>query len=71
MGVKIYIIQEKYIDYLRESDEKVLKINQKKDLYWNSFKQGNFDYFSPLGSPKEKHKLMKRRLDFIKIRMVN
>ena len=69
MGVKIYIIQEKYIDYLRESDEKVLKNKSEKRPYIGIvFKQGNFDYFSPLGSPKEKHKLMKRRLDFIKIR---
>ena len=30
MGVKIYIIQEKYIDYLRESDEKVLKNKSEK-----------------------------------------
>ena len=69
MGVKIYIIQEKYIDYLRESDEKVLKNKSEKRPYIGIvFKQGNFNYFSPLGSPKEKHKLMKRRLDFIKIR---
>ena len=69
MGVKIYIIQEKYIDYLRESDEKILKNKSERRPYIGIvFKQGNFNYFSPLGSPKEKHKLMRRRLDFIKIR---
>ena len=69
MGVKIYIIQEEYIDYLRQSDEKVLKNKLEKRPYIGIvLKQGNFKYFSPLGSPKEKHKLMKRRLDFIKIK---
>ena len=53
MGVKIYIIQEEYIDYLRQSDEKVLKNKLEKRPYIGIvLKQGNFKYFSPLGSPK-------------------
>lgn len=32
MGVKIYIIQEKYIDYLRESDEKYDELLQELNV---------------------------------------
>ena len=46
MGVKSYSIQEEYIDYLRQSDEKVLKNKLEKRPYIGIvLKQGNFKYF--------------------------
>ncbi|WP_035946016.1 type III toxin-antitoxin system ToxN/AbiQ family toxin [Fusobacterium necrophorum] len=68
MSIKFYILKEKYIDYLREADTKVQKNKKESRPYIGIvYKVGDFNYFSPLASPKDKHIRMKNRIDFIKI----
>ena len=68
MKLKIYILKENYVNYLRNSDNRVPDNKlQTRPYIGIILKQDDFDYFSPLSSPKEKHKSMKNRMDFIKI----
>lgn len=68
MKLKIYILKENYVNYLRNSDNRVPdNKSQTRPYIGIILKQDDFDYFSPLSSPKEKHKSMKNRMDFIKI----
>jgi len=59
-----------YCNYLRKFDNKVAYNSGKKELrpfIGILFKVGKIDYFAPLSSPKNKHKVMKDKVDFIKI----
>ncbi|WP_337742627.1 type III toxin-antitoxin system ToxN/AbiQ family toxin [Fusobacterium gonidiaformans] len=68
MSIKFYILKGKYIDYLREVDTRVQKNkNESRPYIGIVYTVGDFNYFSPLASPKDKHIRMKNRIDFIKI----
>ncbi len=57
---KIVKIDSKYCDYLRNFDEKVIYNAFDKELrpfIGVLFIVGKYEYFAPLSSPKEKHKL--------------
>ena len=71
--LKIYEIQNAYIDYLSEfaphlfHNKKVLQSNERKYI-GIILKVNEHDYFAPLSSFKQKHYKMKEGLDFIKIK---
>lgn len=66
--MKLYTINEEYINYLRQFSENV-KYNKKESRPYVGIilKIDDYTYFAPLGSPKPKHLKMKESLDFIKI----
>lgn len=71
--MKLYEIDDKYIDYLRRYDSKVLspKLTERKfsRKYLGVVLSVNgLDYFVPLSSYKSKHDRMKNSVDFIKIK---
>ena len=66
---KIVKVDYKYCDFLRKYDNKVTYNAGTKDLrpfIGVLFTIGNCEYFSPLSSPKPKHKKLKNTLDLIK-----
>ena len=72
-NIKFYEVNQRYIRYLGSYEEHLFhnkKVTQKNErkyigiiLYVNGM-----EYFVPLSSFKEKHKKMKERLDFIKVK---
>ncbi len=65
-----YIVDKKYIDYLKRYDNKVQNIEYKKSskpYIGIVFKVNNFNYYVPISSPKQKHYLMNENTDFLKI----
>ncbi|MGL5356516.1 MAG: type III toxin-antitoxin system ToxN/AbiQ family toxin [Cetobacterium sp.] len=67
--MKIIYIKEKYIDYLRSFDSKVPhNKNESRPYIGILFQINSFLYFAPLTSPKEKHKKMVEKIDFIKLK---
>lgn len=68
-NIKAYYIEDSYINYLSQYDKKVPFNKQQTRPYIGVvIKRNNLDYFAPLSSPKEKHKLMKSGLDVFKIK---
>lgn len=67
--LKIYYLDDKYINYLRQFDEKVAyNKNQTRPYVGVVYTFNGFNYFAPLSSPKPKHLLMKEKaLDIFKI----
>lgn len=68
---KIVKIDYVYCDYLREFDSKVsynAGLKKLRPFVGVLFSVGNYEYFAPLSSPKEKHKKLKNTLDLIKIK---
>lgn len=66
--LRIYKIEDDYIDFLRKYDENVKYNKEKKRPYVGVvFVINNIKYFAPLASPRPKHEKMKNSLDFIKI----
>lgn len=68
--LKIYYIEEEYIEYLRKYDSKVV-FNKKNNRPYLGvvYTFDNFNYFAPLSSPKEKHlKINEKALDIFKIK---
>ncbi len=66
--MKLYTINEEYINYLRKFSENVkYNKNESRPYVGVVLKINEHDYFAPLGSPKPKHIKMKETLDFIKI----
>lgn len=68
---KIVRVNSDYCDYLRKFDSRVSYNKGSKKLrpfVGVLFKIDKWEYFAPLSSPKTKHKLMKNRLDFFKIK---
>ncbi len=68
-SIKLYEIDEKYIEYLLPSAPHLFQ--NKKDNQRNSRKYvgvilvvNGFEYFAPLSSFKEKHRRMQESLDF-------
>ena len=70
-SLKIVKVNSQYCDYLRKFDNKVpYNIGDKelRPFIGILFTVGEYEYFAPLSSPKEKHKKLKNTLDLIKIK---
>lgn len=67
--LKIYFVNDDYIDYLRKFDKKVAYNKGRNRPYIGVvFTYKNFLYFAPLSSPKPKHLIMKENMvDIFKI----
>ena len=67
--LKLYYIENSYIDYLREFDSKVyFNKNATRPYVGVVYTFNNNNYFAPLSSPKPKHlKLTKNAIDIWKI----
>ena len=69
--IKIVIVNSNYCDYLRKFDNRIFDNHKKERPYVGVlFNINDIEYFAPLSSPKEKHKLMKNSIDFHKIENV-
>lgn len=68
-NLKLYYIEDEYIDYLRQFDKKVAYNKNKGRPYIGVvYSHEGSDYFVPLHSPKEKHKLINdKAVDIYKI----
>lgn len=67
---KWYVIDKKYVQYLKQFDNKVENIEYNENLkpYIGIILSiNNYDYYVPVSSTKEKHYKMKEDIDFIKI----
>ena len=71
--LKLYFIDNNYIDYLRKFDGKVTYNKVPNRPYVGVvYEYNNFKYFSPLSSPKKKHLEMKESMiDIFKIKGVS
>ncbi len=69
-NLKLYIIENEYINYLRKFDNKVAyNKNKKRPFIGVVYENHNHKYFAPLSSPKLKHqKLNPKALDIFKIK---
>ncbi|MBE6648782.1 MAG: type III toxin-antitoxin system ToxN/AbiQ family toxin [Ruminococcaceae bacterium] len=72
-NIKFYEINKKYITYLSAYAPHMFQ--NKKDSQKNErkyigivFRINDFDYFAPLSSFKDKHRMMKEGIDFIKVK---
>ena len=67
--IKIYYIEDSYIDYLRQFDKKVpYNKNKTRPYIGIVYTYNNINYFAPLSSPKPKHiKMSKKAVDIFKI----
>lgn len=66
-----YIVDKKYVNYLKTFDSKIEDIDYKDNLkpYIGIVININeFNYYVPVSSPKDKHYKMKEGIDFIKIK---
>lgn len=68
-NLKIYYINENYINYLREFDKNVAYNKSRTRPYIGIvYTYNNYNYFAPLSSPKPKHKnINPKALDIFKI----
>ena len=71
--LKLYFIDDNYIEYLRKFDKKVAYNKIPNRPYIGVvYTYNNFKYFAPLSSPKNKHLLMNNNvIDVFKIKNVN
>ncbi|MFR4520921.1 MAG: type III toxin-antitoxin system ToxN/AbiQ family toxin [Fusobacterium sp.] len=66
--MKLYTINEEYINFLKIFSENVkYNKNESRPYVGIVLKINEYNYFAPLGSPKLKHITMKESLDFVKI----
>lgn len=71
-NLKLYYIDERYINYLRQFDKNVAYNKKTTRPYIGIvYTYNNYNYFAPLASPKLKHLniLTQRQLIFIKLKM--
>ena len=68
-NLKIYYIDEGYINYLRQFDKNVAyNKNSTRPYIGVVYTYNNYNYFAPLASPKEKHKTINpKAIDIFKI----
>lgn len=69
-NLKLVKINVEYCNYLRKYESKVVYNEGLKELrpfIGVLFLVNKYEYFAPLSSPKEKHKIIKNTLDLIKI----
>ena len=70
MGMRIYIVKEDYINYLKKFDDNIRDNKNESRPYIGILLEVNgMNYIAPLASPKEKHKSMKNNIDFLNWRM--
>ena len=72
--LKWYVVDKKYVKYLKTFDDKVENIEYEHNLkpyIGILLKVGSFNYYVPISSPKKKHSQMKDSIDFMKIRDKN
>ncbi len=69
-NLKIYYIDEGYINYLRQFDKNVAyNKNNTRPYIGIVYTYNNFNYFAPLASPKPKHKnINPKAIDIYKIK---
>lgn len=69
-SLKIYYIDEEYIEYLRKFDKNVaFNKNTTRPYVGIVYEYNNYHYFAPLASPKPKHKnINSKAIDIFKIR---
>ncbi len=69
-NLKLYYIDEEYINYLREFDNNVAYNKNKTRPYIGVvYTYNNYNYFAPLASPKPKHlKISSKAIDIFKIK---
>lgn len=70
MRLELYEIDELLYKKLSKIDEKISNFNEnkcKRPFVGILIKVENKNYFAPLSSPKDKHKHMKTKIDFVKI----
>lgn len=68
--LKWYVVDKKYVNYLKQYDEKVENINydtKLKPYIGILITINEFNYYVPISSVKEKHYKIKEGMDFIKI----
>lgn len=68
--LKLVVIDSDYCDYLRNWDKRVpynFSRKENRPFVGVLFNVGDAEYFAPLSSPKEKHKIMRNMVDFLKI----
>lgn len=68
--LKLYNVDEKYVNYLKMYDSKVPDVHngkQNRPFLGVVLSINEIDYFVPLASPKPKHKTMHNQIDFTKI----
>ena len=68
--IRIVKVDSKYCDYLRMFDNRVpynVGVKELRPFIGVLFMIGNCEYFAPLSSPKDKHKLLKNTIDLLKI----
>lgn len=68
MRLELYTVDSKYFNYLRKFEPRVPFVKENRPFLGIVLKIHYKNYFAPLGSPKEKHKTMKKQKDLIKIR---
>lgn len=69
-----YVVEKNYVQYLMQFDSKIgyIDYGSRLKLYLGIILEvGNFFYYVPISSAKEKHKNMKNSLDFQKIQDEN
>lgn len=66
--MRIYIVKEDYINYLKKFDDNIRDNKNESRPYIGILLEVNgMNYIAPLASPKEKHKSMKNNIDFFKL----
>lgn len=68
--IRIVKVESEYCDYLRMFDNKVpynVGVKELRPFIGILFMIGDCEYFAPLSSPKDKHKLLKNMIDLLKI----
>lgn len=69
-NLKLVVVDNKYCDYLRKFDKRVPYNFSKKEnrpFVGVLFNIDKVKYFAPLSSPKEKHRIMRNMVDFLKL----
>ncbi len=67
--MKLYVVNENYIKFLKKYDPRVPDNKEEKRPYIGVvFEINNLNYFAPLSSPKLKHLKMKENATFMKIK---
>lgn len=67
MRLNLYTVDSEYFDFLRKFEPRVPYVKEHRPFLGIVLKINYKNYFAPLGSPKEKHKLMHKQRDLIKI----
>ncbi len=73
MKLKLYEINTNYISYLRTYEPHLFFNKEESKLNYRKYigivlEINDFQYFAPLSSFKDKHKKMKEKVDFIKLK---